>query len=1288
MFFAFSLFGMTSTRPLRALVAHDGPAPAARPHFACTSFSEISRWRIWGSTSFPRSECFDDDVFVEMLTNLELHIKAQDSFWSSTGHMSSGVSAATTPSILGIQDPGGTLAPQTTPSSDQIHEKAGTVLLERPTPLHTFVHADNAIFSVNTLLSSSRAAFSPTGVGALFSTNNFDHVRGTGRGNSIASRSRSASSSAYTDNPRVVRQSDSRPSRALASRQNKFSAPTWSPTNSIASLAPTSSAIRTIASGSATDGSKNAPASSNPIPAASGIRGIPSLREYLDSIKNRSENRTRLSPWLGPRPIDVSPVSFRFSGIGSYATPGVLAPIPPLATVTGSNGFSSTAFNIAPSGTGIKSAMRALLAAMNENRTESRASGRVKPYSPSVGLSLSGSNASTFNETGHYLGVNSGGHYATNCTGLVTSTAHVVYEVITSTILVNETITLGHNATTPLPVFITPPPACQIITAPCAGVFCPSSTARPNPKQPPHPLKSTPYTSSTTTSTLLVTKKSAAIVQQLSSVGDLFGTTTPAVAAQPNSDGQQAAGHNSGLSNSQSASSNSQNSDLQKPAAEPSGSRSTGVDDQTASSGNEPNSATSNNGDAVSNGDSSGNGDTSSKGDISNSGSTNTGDGPEPEAGSNADSRGTQYFPSMVMAGNLPVSIVSNAVIVGSHTVKAGSPPTTVLAKGQMIAIQPSQIVIQGTTIPIKAAFTPPPAVSATIGDIPVVLRAQDVAIGSKTFKHGSSPTSVIYNGQTYSWDASHLAGPGATVAFPSMDSSVPRVTAGGQVFSVYPSQLKALGTNIPLPNLPTASPFIYKGQNFSVNPSQIIAAGTSITLPPAKRVTPFVYIDHTLSVDASRFMARSTTIPLSSGSGVVTYNGQVLTIKPSKIIGPSTTIALSPRDDSAVSPTAVTTGGLTFSIGPAAAVVGSSTYSFVPGKAPVTILTHGEAVLVGSNGIQFKNVHVPIPTMTHSFSTITQGNLAFSIAPSEVVVDCHTVVIHSHMIPITTVVDGHTMSIGPKGVGLASTTIPLPAPKSSFSMITRGDITFSIAPSAVVVKDKTYSIESNKAPITTAIDGQVMTIGPKGIHLEGTTVDLPAIETPTSVTAAGLTFLVGATDAILSGTTYPIGSGALLQTVVVGSQTVGIGSAGIMLPSTTIAPEQTPVAVTAGGLTFSMDSSQAVINRTTYAIGSGAVAKTIVKGSTTMILGADGVALPSTTIRPWTNAAQTGSSSILGAFGASSAATATRVLTPIVTGKEGDEEHVTGTSARTSPSSALLGLLLGTTVLLGLRWI
>ena len=1263
---------------------------------------------------------------MEILTTVEFHIQHPTPSGISRGQLESDINATRTSSRPNGPSLERTVAPRVTLSNGQPHQKAGAVLLKSPWPLHYLrpfhvsVPKDQAIHAPNSLLSKSRVTLTPTGAVSSPSTMSSVHASGAASMSSTASRNGSASSLAYTDGFRVVRPSDTLQGDILASGRNISATPAWPPLGPIPSLG---SAARITSSGFAISGGKNASASFKYVAAASGTGESASLKGFFDSMKNRTRKPNRLHPALGPRPIDFRPPEWNSSRLMQG-----LIPMPPIAAATGGFKVSLTNSSLTNSGTSECLALGNSLESTNKSRTADRKSGRLEVSRSSGALPLLGIAGS--------LAENSGAPYPTNCSGLATSTVHVSYEMFTFTITVNETMTLGPNTTAPLPVFHTPPPACQTITAICEGRNCPSSSAlhcgSPNYGHKPD-QKATP---STHTSTLLVTKKSPAIVQQLSAVGNLFGpstTSTPAVVAQPNSDGQQSAGPNAGSSNSDmltqsddsasdsnsdgqsdtstaqqnpandkspSASSDSQKSDSQNVNIGSSGDQSTGSD-QSASNGDQSNGptpssiATSDNkaspnyGDASSKGDASDSGSNegsvanaagvSSNGAVSNSGiDSNNGGSSKLEAGSgsSANSQGVMYVPSIVMAGNIPISIASNAVVVGSHTVPVGSPSTSVVANGQTIAIQPSQIVAQGTTIPIQV-YTPPPATSATIGGLPVVLKNQNVEIGSQTFEHGSSPTSVEVHGQTYSWDVSHLVAAGTTVAFPSVDPSVPRVTAGGQVFSVFASHLKASGRSILLPNTAKASPFVLKGQTFSVNPSQIIAPNTSIALPPTNKVTPFVYIDHSLSVDASHFMARSTTIALISGSGIVTYNAQVLTIEPSKIIGPSTTIALSAPDDSGVTPTAVTTEGLTFSIGPSAAVVGDSTYSFVPGKSPATISTHGEAVLVGSNGVQFGRVHVPVPTSTPSFSAITQGDLTFSVAPTEVVVDGHTEPIHPAMTPITTLVDGHIISIGPKGVGLASTTILLPSPKPSYSMATEGGLTFSVAHSEVVVKGETYQLASNKASTTTTIDGQTITIGSRGIQLGGTTVNLPAIQTPMSVTAGGLTFSVGATDAVISGTTYSIGSGAPLQTVIVGSQTIKVGSGGVVLPSTTIAPEQTPVAVTAEGLTFSMDSTEGVFNGTTYAIGRGAVAKTIVEGSVTMILGTDGIASPLTTIKPGLSAVQPGFPSVLGTSNTLSTETTNQTLTPIVTGKEGDIKHAAGSSIRVPSSSTLLDLAL-----------
>ena len=662
-----------------------------------------------------------------------------------------------------------------------------------------------------------------------------------------------------------------------------------------------------------------------------------------------------------------------------------------------------------------------------------------------------------------------------------------------------------------------------------------------------------------------------------------------------------------------------------------------------------------------------------------------------------------QQVTNTEMIDNVPVAVGNSAVVVGSQTIDVGVgfQPTTVIANGQPIAIESSQIVAPGTTVPIEAAVTPPPTVSTVIGGVPLVLQPDKITIGSQTFSHDSSAAFAVYNGQTYSWDAKQLVGPdGAMVAFPSSTAVPPCVTAGGQVFSVYSSTLEAYGTSIRIPSTPEASPFVYEGQSFSVNPSQLIAAGRSITIPPISQPTPFVYNGQTFSIDSSRFIAPSVTLPLSSGSGTVRYGTQVLTIDKTQVICPGTTITLSgiPPDGSAATPSAITTGGLTFSLGPQAAVIGSSTYSFLPGQAPATITDLGRTATVGPSGVQIGSIDVPVPTFPSAYLAVTQGSLTFSVAPSAVILDSQTYQIQPGVARISTIVNGQTISVGAQGVGLASTTIPLPIPSPYYATVTEGDLTFSVGSSEAVFEGSTFAIGPSM-PATMVLSGQTVSINPSGIYFPGTTVGLPTAtsqETPVAVTADGLTFSVGPTDAVIGGTTYAIGSGAPAKAVVMASETISMGTNGVVLPFTTIPPEQTPSAITADGLTFSADATEAIINGTAYAIGSEAIAKTIVVGSETIGLGTKGILLPSTTITPWGNETQTCLSSIYSptlATGSLSTAAATTAPPPPTglpgTGAGGTKNDVhRGSGRRLRPPDMLFleslvgGLILG---LLGL---
>ena len=654
------------------------------------------------------------------------------------------------------------------------------------------------------------------------------------------------------------------------------------------------------------------------------------------------------------------------------------------------------------------------------------------------------------------------------------------------------------------------------------------------------------------------------------------------------------------------------------------------------------------------------------------------------------------YVPTTATVDGVPILVANSAIAVGSHAINAGSPPTTVVENGQTFSVLPSQIVGPHTTIPIQAAITPPPTSSTTIGGVPVVLQPDNVIIGSQTFKHGSTAAFAVYNSQTYSWDAKQLVGPdGSMVAFPSSTPAIPRITAGGQIFSVYPSFLKASGSDINIPNTPLASPFVIKDQTFSVNPSQLIAPGSSITIPPAAQPTAFIYKSQTFSVDNSQFIAPTATIPITSGSGTVRYGTELITISRTQIICPDTTIAISgsAQGGSPMSLSAIATRGVTFSIGPSAAVVGSSTYSLLSGQIaetntdlgqPITIdqggvkfgtidvpfpttpptysivahngvtfslapsnvvlngktqeiqpsmipfvtAVNGQSISVGPQGIGFLSTKIPLPTSFTGYSIVTQGDLTFSIGSSDVVLDSRTQNIQPNMIPITTTVDGQTIKIGPQGVEIPGTIVPMPTSSTSYAVVTEGSLTISVAPSAVVIRGSTFAIGPD-TPATMVVNGQTLSVGPDVIRIAGTTVPLPTMtsqEAPARVTADGLTFSVGPSDAFIDGTAYAIGSGAIPKTITVGSERLIVGSKGVVLPSTTIAPEPTPSAVaTTDGVTISADATEAIINGTTYAIGSDAIAKTVTLGSETIGLGTKGIVLPSSTIAPWWNSSQTG---------------------------------------------------------------
>ena len=523
-------------------------------------------------------------------------------------------------------------------------------------------------------------------------------------------------------------------------------------------------------------------------------------------------------------------------------------------------------------------------------------------------------------------------------------------------------------------------------------------------------------------------------------------------------------------------------------------------------------------------------------------------------------------------------------------------------------------------------SFGQPAPVSVTIGDVPVVLGPDNVVIGTRTFTPGLSPTSIVYNGQTFGLDASRLLSPQTTVAIPRPAGPGPAlVTAGGQVFTVGRSGLEAPGLTVPIPRASQASSFVYKGQTFKINPSQVIATDRFVAIPNAPRPTPppaFIFNGETFSVDGSRVIAPSTVLTLSPGSNIVVYKGQTLTIQPSQIVGPSTTIPVANPNRGPITapPSAITAAGLAFSLGPGAAIIGSSTFSFLPGQTPTTIVYQGTTISIGPSGIAFAGTTIPIPTPPPSLSTVNVGGLAIAVGPSQAVIGGRTFSVGPNIPSTKTVVDGKTISIGPQGIGLVGTTIPLPSPgDATLSTYTANGLTFTVGASKAIIDGRTFSIGPNVAATTVVIDGKTISIGPRGVGLAGTTIPLPnpAAASFQTVTAGGLTFVVNPTEAIISGRTFAIGSGIAPVTTVIDGQRISIGPSGVGLATTTVAlpPSASGYTVlTEGDLTFTVGPSQAIIGSKTFNIVPGAAPITTTINGQVVTIGPKGIAFAGTT--------------------------------------------------------------------------
>ncbi|KAI1615149.1 hypothetical protein EDD37DRAFT_391018 [Exophiala viscosa] len=194
--------------------------------------------------------------------------------------------------------------------------------------------------------------------------------------------------------------------------------------------------------------------------------------------------------------------------------------------------------------------------------------------------------------------------------------------------------------------------------------------------------------------------------------------------------------------------------------------------------------------------------------------------------------------------------------------------------------------------------------------------------------------------------------------------------------------------------------------------------------------------------VSSSDVIIGSQTIAIPTAAATtVQANGATFTVHPSEIVAPSATITITRVQQNNVAMTSApvqtvsfitTVGDLTFTVGPTVAILSGTTYRIGANAPATTVIVHGTKVSIGSDGVGLPSTTIaPATLVTSPFVVYTTEGLTFSVDQSEVVVAGTTYQIGSDASQVKTTIAGETISFGPGGVGLDSTTIVPTAPPS-----------------------------------------------------------------------------------------------------------------------------------------------------------------------------------------------------------------------------------------------------------------
>lgn len=393
-----------------------------------------------------------------------------------------------------------------------------------------------------------------------------------------------------------------------------------------------------------------------------------------------------------------------------------------------------------------------------------------------------------------------------------------------------------------------------------------------------------------------------------------------------------------------------------------------------------------------------------------------------------------------------PISVGSDHVVIGDSTILLVAPTGDVWDPDSIVMAAPDPVIVGGNTVDrlsgggvLIAGSTYSPGSHTTISGVSVSVAADNVLIDGVTHTLPSQNirTPVLVGGQTIA-----IASNGGVVIGNSIYLPGAQAHVFDTALSVGADNVIVDGSTYTIPTYPTEKPVLIDGEPITRAPNGGIVIG-DLTIAPGNQA---IVSGHTISDGFSSVVVDGSTYALPTN------------ILSENVMPQSLTLA----------------NGVIISAGGSAATISGTTYS---------IPSDDRALVVNGKTMVF-------PVGLKSIFTV--ADQTFTANPTGFVVDGHSVLQDGSAVTLS----GTVVSLGPLGLEIGSSTIPLTFPQETAelqSIFTIAGQTFTANPTGFLVDGHSVSVDG---PAVT-FSGTLVSLGSGGLQVGSSTWPLtPAQET------------------------------------------------------------------------------------------------------------------------------------------------------------------------------------------------